>query len=383
LSLFLSDRLSLHHLYTQGATMGFTLWHVVTGALVASWIFAGHATVALDIQATGFSLPTISIQTAVATSVGPIPSASLFELASKPAVHAFDSVLKLCPARCSDAGNSPSNWTVYHDIDRLARCNETMLLDFAIYNPLEDPNTHTSIRCCSADANTNANGTPSRLRRDVPCIPAKNEVQVEASLQMAWLDSPNQGNAVEVVAAAQQMLSYLAQKDASCNSTELFASSGQAAIGLYSGSQLRDQGVAASVLQHFIDQVHSEGISDTLLVQLCGSDDRGADFALGIVANANASLAFVQSAVKTWSNGKCETRYDRAATWKNTTFWTPNPSKPNNNTNNSTSVAAQAARALHVRGACSTVQVVPGDSCGTLASKCGITGATFVGITAM
>lgn len=322
-------------------------------------------------------MPTISVQAAVSSSVGPIPSDTLFQMAHKPVVQAFDSALKPCPARCSDAGNNPSNWTVYHDAGRLAWCNETMLLDFAIYNPLEDPETQISIRSCSADANTNANGTPNRLRSDVSCVPAKNEVEVKASLQMTWTNSPNQGNAVEVVAAALQMLSYLAQTDAGCDSTTVFASSGHATMGLYSGSQIQAQGISKVVLQQFIDQVQSQGIFDSLLVQLCGSDDRGADFALGIVANTNASLAFVQSAVKTWSDGKCVHAYDGAAIWKNTTFWAPNSSKHNNSTNNSTSVALQAARVLQVRGTCTTVQVGSGDSCGTLASKCGITGAAF------
>lgn len=174
-----------------------------------------------------------------------------------------------------------------------------MLLDFAIYNPLEDPKTHISIRSCSADANPVANGSPNHSKRDVSCVPAKNEVQVEASLQITWADGPKQGNAVEVAAAAQQMLTHLARQESSCNSTVLFASSGEAVIGLCTGSQLREQGVAASVLQEFIERVQSDGISDTLLVQLCGPDGRGTDFGLGIIANVNASLPLIQNAVKT------------------------------------------------------------------------------------
>lgn len=333
-------------------------------------------------------MPTINIQTVAASSMAPMASASLFEMVGKPVVNAFNSALKPCPARCSDTGSSPSNWTVYHDTDRLAWCNETMLLDFAIYNALEDPKTHTTIRSCSADENTNVHEIRRRTGHDVSCVPAKNDLQVEASLQMAWLNSPSPpGNVVQLVAVAQQILSYLAQKDAGCNSTELFASSGPATIGIYTGSQMLAQGIATSVLQQFINQLQSTGISNSLLVQLCGADQRGADYALGIVANANGSLPFVQRVVKTWSDGKCVTAYDGASTWKNTTFWAPTPQSHESNftwangtsTSISTGTSAVAARQAPppAPSLCSTVQVVAGDSCGSLATKCGITGAKF------
>lgn len=56
-----------------------------------------------------------------------------------------------CPTNCSHAGYDPANWDAYHSVARLALCNQTMLLDFSLYNLLDDPSTHTSIRSCTAD----------------------------------------------------------------------------------------------------------------------------------------------------------------------------------------------------------------------------------------
>jgi hypothetical protein len=71
-----------------------------------------------------------------------------------------------------------------------------MLLDFAVYNPLDDPRTHVTIRSCTVDALGKKNAASTELKRDinVTCVPTKHEKKVEASLQLAWLDSPQQGN---------------------------------------------------------------------------------------------------------------------------------------------------------------------------------------------
>lgn len=56
-----------------------------------------------------------------------------------------------CPVGCSESGYNPGNWTVYHSVDRLTWCNQTMLLGFSLSNSLADPATHKSIRSCTAD----------------------------------------------------------------------------------------------------------------------------------------------------------------------------------------------------------------------------------------
>lgn len=47
-----------------------------------------------------------------------------------------------CPRSCIDAGIGTDKWYSYHNVGRLALCNDTMLLDFSLFNSLDDPSTH-------------------------------------------------------------------------------------------------------------------------------------------------------------------------------------------------------------------------------------------------
>jgi len=110
-----------------------------------------------------------------------------------------------------------------------------MLIDFALYNPLDDASTQTTIRACSANFDASTTNNPNALNTVASsCVLATSNMQTEVSLQMAWLDStiPPTNAAANVILAASQLLSYLTQIDSSgCDPTALFASTGQAAIG--------------------------------------------------------------------------------------------------------------------------------------------------------
>lgn len=85
-----------------------------------------------------------------------------------------------------------------------------------------------------------------------------------------------------------------------------FAYSQSSAIGLFAGAEIHQHGVTSGVLQKLPEYAQEKAISETTMVQLCGSGDgRGADYSLGIVATSAKNLGFVQQAVKTWASGKC------------------------------------------------------------------------------
>jgi chitinase len=198
------------------------------------------------------------------------------------------------------------------------------------------------------------------------------------------------------VAAAEQVLQYLGKREAGCKSTVAFASSGNAVVGVFAGAQLQAQGLAESVLRSFIDQIHKDGISDSTLVQFCGSE-LGSDYMLGVVLNANSSLPYVQSTIRSWSDGKCVTAFDGEKTWNKITFQAPVLSS-NGTINGTINVTAHSLgpSSFHRRADCTTIQVASGDGCGSLvglpfvpslnraailtfhqASKCGISGNDF------
>lgn len=69
--------------------------------------------------------------TPTGTSHGPL------DTESSQVALAFDQVRDRCPKNCSDAGHDLQDWTVYHKTDRLTLCDQTMLLDFSLYNPYD------------------------------------------------------------------------------------------------------------------------------------------------------------------------------------------------------------------------------------------------------
>jgi chitinase len=349
--------------------MRLILGTAIANALAAYVAFAGHSTAANDGLESYFAAHPVSTSTLV--SINSIQSPSIDSVRAqvkKPSATSNTARIR-CPKSCN--GSKPNNWTVYHDVDRLALCNQTMLLDFALYNPLGDHRTHASIRSCTGDYDSSFSG-PGRLTTE-SCRSNKNLKQREASLQMAWLGSSNAKAAGDVVAAAQQMERYISQSKVGCNSTTAFAYSGQAALGLYAGSGIQSQSIVSTVLQQFSAHVEANGISENLLVQLCATNGQSSRLTFGVMANTNSNLSSVQHAVKTWRDGKCVTEYDEATVWKNITLLIPSPPSPSN----STSTATQISHGLNPRATCTTVRALNTDTCGSLAVECGITPAQF------
>jgi hypothetical protein len=121
-------------------------------------------------------------------------------------------------------------------------------------------------------------------------------------------------------------------------------------------------------------------------MQLCGPG-RDADHVFGIIAAVKGTFAAVQSAVQLWLKAECLNEFSNTGNSTGPIFVTAPPLVPISNiTNmnelpgfsntNSTTTTIQAARSLGLtrRIDCRTIQVVSGESCVSLASKCGISG---------
>jgi chitinase len=312
------------------------------------------------------------------SAVSPSPSLKPLQL--------YDSSRYDCPVDCNQSGLGPSGWTVYHDKTRLALCNSTMLLDFALFNPLDDPNTHTTIRACAFGADNDAtlheditpNATATRIDKRGSslanqCVSLGEQSQVTKSLQMAFNGSETSASLQDFNAAAYQLFDQLATQEASCEQVISFAYSNTAAIGVYVGSALQSQALATSVLQSFISSINSGGYSESNLVQLCSN--QSSKFIMGVVANANADLVAVQEVVATWASGDCVSTYDRTSVLDSISMSIPALSlisgiSANNTTFingtasiNGTYQGAAKLRNLAKRGDCTTVKVAAGDTC--------------------
>ena len=263
-----------------------------------------------------------------------------------------------------------------------------MLLDFALFNQLDDPNTHVNIAACTADlqpvVNTASTSTTETCQRA-----GVSHTNMTSSLQLASSGSSSPAQLANVLTALDQLRTYsaLSEAHAGCNETINFAYSGSTAIGIYVGSGLANQGIITSVLEKLSTYVQSDGtVAENLFVQFC--NNHTARYALGIFVNTNADLVSVQRSLQSWKNNTCITTMDEnIPTWQDIIFLAPsrlNSSSSVSNTStltNSTDLAARSPSYPHtllkVRTTCTTIQVVSGDTCTTLATQCGITTAEF------
>jgi chitinase len=251
-------------------------------------------------------------------------------------------------------------WPVYHSVDLLGWCDQPMLLDFVLFNPLDDEKTHVGIAACAADLSTAVSASNSSTTTGL-CLPDtnfNNTEQVTAQLQLVSSSATQSGTADNVVEALGQLQAFASQQSAGCNGTIQFALSGEVVVGIYVGSGLSGQGVLSTVLEQLVDYVQDEGFSDSLLVQLCDASGRSARYALGVVAVTGSNLASAQTAVQTWKNSSCvSTTSDQVAqVWQNITFAVPSSlSASSSNSSNSTSGAAGSSKLRRRDDECTTV----------------------------
>jgi chitinase len=309
-----------------------------------------------------------------------------------------------CPYSYPWNGQSDT-WTVFHDVDRLSACNESMLLDFALYNALDDPATHATIRA------TVGKSPEKDSALSVQACDSSVTSQERVNTELAWWGEKDMEHQLQVVAATRKIQSYL-QDEANCNTKSIFSYSNGSAVGVFSGANIQNTGAASTLIQTFLGQVQKDNYQ-RMLIQYYGND--GAHM-LGIVSDSvSNSLSEVQKIVRKWSDDECVTGCDGSLTLKgSTTYTVPEKGPQIAGIANSSVEFQQLFQATHqvkledpavpkdakqkplekqaapeemkgksmediknMASTCSTVQVVSGDSCGSLTDKCGISGAQF------
>ncbi|KAI1120979.1 hypothetical protein F5Y10DRAFT_289094 [Nemania abortiva] len=297
-----------------------------------------------------------------------------------------------CPKRCSDAGSSSGNWSLYHNLDQLSDCPEALFYDFALLDPVDDPSTLHRLYACSAGGG------------DWTYLPSRNAVasaaQANGTYELGWWSAPP-GPVARIVggqnaitgarALSRQVRLYLTNGHAPTHRPALlFSQLDNTMLGVYVGAALQNEGTGATALQAFEDNLSSQlakpltyaaiSAGGGVAMQLCtqGSD---AEHIFGIVASTNGSFAAVQGALRSLSHAVCMSGFAGSINITASTYFiTPqitsglNSSSSGNTTANTTSPPPSR---LGYRAECRTIQVVSGDSCASLASKCGISGSDF------
>ncbi|KAK3945004.1 hypothetical protein QBC46DRAFT_435648 [Diplogelasinospora grovesii] len=283
-----------------------------------------------------------------------------------------------CPKACSQK-KSPQDWTLYSSLERLVFCDQPMLVDFAVFNPLDEPTTNVMLKACTLgnEANTHSNplfnGTGSGAaakasRADAPvaeCMHTGTASKADFELLRTGSSSAADAGILAVLSGLEGSFN-----DAIfCDRSTLFGYVNGAAVGLYVGNAF-GKATITSAIDSLTSEIKQHGYSAGMQAQFCstgsGAGANQAVVGISIDSRGAKSLAAVQQDVAAWAQG------NTAGT---------NSTLSGNSTHHARHVrgrgAHQQMHELQRRGDCTTIKVGSGDSCGSLASRCGISASDF------
>jgi hypothetical protein len=203
-----------------------------------------------------------------------------------------------CPGRCSTAGSNPGNWSLYHNLDQIGSCDQTMFYDFSLLDPVDDPSALHRIYSCSSYGPDWSN-LPNATGNAALGTPINSTYQFGTGSEGGM--SPSY-----VRSLSRQIREYLANGfGATNNSVILFARAGKTSAGLYIGKGLQNEGTGYFALTSFENAVASAAQgTGTVAMQLCQPGNDG-DHVFGIMATSNSTFEPIQEALQSWSNAEC------------------------------------------------------------------------------
>jgi hypothetical protein len=282
-----------------------------------------------------------------------------------------------CPSLCAEAGPSSGNWTNFHHLRNLESCDQTILFGLNVHNSVADPNSILTIRACVASQGQTYEAAPSP---DEPQQESPRNLVVagycgakaikttftphagSSTLSKAASTAPE---AAHVAEAAGQLARFV-DTSAACGTTILFAKYKSAVVGLYSGAQ-----ITKHAARGFVDSFAEK---QTSALQIC--QPSGAAVTLGVISAGFVDMAAAQDAIKSWNDGLCLNGTTTTTTVSIDVLVSTVDNSFNAATISHGNITARGESGLlFSRAECKTQEVKAGDSCASLASRCGISGA--------
>lgn len=317
-----------------------------------------------------------------------------------PDVQLHNVQLQNCPIACEYVTSDTSTWTTYHSFEELELCDDTVLFTFNVQSEVVNPHikaclTSTSGPQMQAGAyygllqnNVTSEPTPEMVPELVMSKGKRVKSQdgfCGASTQDATMDVETrwtgQGSAsTDKVSAALSQLEQHFRKSGSCGRHLMFVrASLHAVAAAFAGGDMVKSSVADVI------GAHTESIlGGTIPAQYAVQTVRGAskngstsqgqfDTRLGLFADLTGNVSSVQLFLADYINnmGEGVNIQDMEGG--------ESPVKTSVTILGSTvaSNATQSHRSLGARGLCRDIQVIKDDGCGSLASRCGISGFDF------
>lgn len=281
-------------------------------------------------------------------------------------------VIEPCPARCLESGGDPRNWPAYPNFKQIKSCQELIFAHFSLYDPV-DLNFNHRIHACSSFG-PDFSALPSLTNMTGLHL---QERPVSVTLEIGWWEEGFGLPAAGIRSLIRQIRTYLDQGYGDLGSSfTLFGRSGQATLGIYIGKELLGRSISQSALEIFHSNLESFR-TETLAMQFCGPRFRSSQI-FGVMATSNGTFSAIQEAMKNWMNARCLS-FSNSTTVPGQVVFTLQSSGTNVTSSSSNATSISQSR-FGPHAICRTVQVEAGDSCASLALKCGISGAEFTKI---
>lgn len=294
-----------------------------------------------------------------------------------------------CPVLCESVGYDSQSWTRYTSMQDLLACNrKPRLLDFTIHNDLDQDETLFVVRACTSLRGSDASEEQSSVSDKLDSDPDLNSVSVELDLVYSGSDKSTVSQKVfdQKAAAISEIQAALLSRNQTGNDNAAPASHivqyGDAVVGVFVGAGIDPRGLATPL------QDLSESSLNTIAIQMCGKP-LTADHTMGLISDTTPdgkAIFRVQAAMLAWSDAQCVKDLGDTKPFGNSTIWlTKDLEKAfyldgsvSNSTvaSNSTDTDTDSAR-VSAQAECTTRQVISGDSCASLATKCKITAANL------
>ncbi|KAL2864282.1 uncharacterized protein BJX67DRAFT_225561 [Aspergillus lucknowensis] len=281
-------------------------------------------------------------------------------------VAALRNNVEPCPKACSVSSN-PFNWFDYHSTARLAVCKEPMLLDFSLYNALNQTNSDWTFLACTPEGGEETEKSEHRRRSTTEI----NYEDTNLALQLAsWgasvMSDQDTGDAVKRVLDNMQTWFTESSED---DQFHIFGHFGKVVAGLYVGPRYDRTSATKALVKKMLEQIE-EGSSGSPLSVLQHCATRGEDN-IGLAVSTNGDLAGIQQLLRQWRDGECPSDHDEGKE----AFDISVPAAPS--TVAISSLYASAPLPVNRAAHCKMITVELGDGCQSLAKRCGISGDKF------
>lgn len=149
-----------------------------------------------------------------------------------------------------------------------------------------------------------------------------------------------------------------------CDRTILFGYFKGTAVGIYIGSAF-GKSTIRTTFEALANKIADEAPASAAF-QLCGNG-LNANHVFGVALDTTGGLSAVQRLVSSWSNAECVTGFESTIQLADVAIWKASDG----------AMRRHVARKIPVKDKCETHTVAAGDSCGALATACGISPQDF------